>query len=121
MPEVKICKSAELKDGTAQIVTVENVEIGLIRHKGQCYAYRNVCAHQGGPACEGMRVPRVIDVIDKDGSFIQQKFDENDMHIVCPWHGYEYHIATGVHVADPRIKLKKFEVQEREGDIYVAI
>ena len=121
MPEIKICKSAELKDGAAHIVTVENIEIGLIRHRGQCYAYRNVCAHQGGPACEGIRVPQVVDVIDKDGCFIQQRFDEDDMHIVCPWHGYEYHLATGVHVADPNLKLQKFEVQEREGDIYVTL
>ena len=121
MPEIKICRSESLADGTAQIVTVENVEMGLIRHKGRCYAYRNLCAHQGGPACEGVRMPQVVDVIDRDGRLIQQRFDEDDMHIVCPWHGYEYHLATGVHVADPRLKLQKFDVQEREGDIYVTI
>src|SRR5436189_1512112 len=89
MPEFKICKSDELKEGTAQIVTVDNIEMGLIRHKGHCYAYRNLCAHQGGPACEGLRVPQVVDVINTDGTFVQQLFDEDDMHIVCPWHGYE--------------------------------
>ena len=121
MSEVKICKSEELKEGTVQIVTVANLEMGLIRHKGRCYAYRNLCAHQGGPACEGLRIPQVVDVVNADGTFVQQLFDENDMHIVCPWHGYEYHLATGVHVADPHLRLQKFDVQEREGHVYVAI
>jgi len=121
MAEVRICRSEDLKEGACQIVTIDTLELGVIRHKGSCYAYRNVCAHQGGPACEGRRIPQVVDVIDKDGSFLQQRFDEDDMHIVCPWHGYEYHLTTGVHVADSRLKLQKFNVQERGGDIYVTI
>ncbi len=121
MTQFRVCKSEELKEGTARIVTIKDIEVGLIRHKGSCYAYRNLCAHQGGPACEGLRIPQVVDVISADGTFVQQRFDEDDMHIVCPWHGYEYHLATGVHVADPRLKLQRFDVREREGDIYVAI
>ena len=121
MPEILVCRSSELKDGAAHIVTIDKLELGLIRHKGRCYAYRNVCAHQGGPACEGLRLPQVEDVISGDGSYLQQRFNEDDVHIVCPWHGYEYHLSTGEHVIDPRLKLQKFEVSEREENIYVTI
>jgi nitrite reductase/ring-hydroxylating ferredoxin subunit len=121
MPEVLVCRSEEIKDGAVRIVEVGDVEFGLIRHNGKFYAYRNVCPHQGGPVCEGLRVPQVIDCVAKDGRFLGQKFDENDVHIVCPWHGYEYHLTSGEHVADKNLRLQKFQVNEREGDIYVTL
>lgn len=119
--EVLVCRSDAVEDGRVCIVEVGDVEIGLIRHKGACYAYRNVCPHQGGPACEGLRMPQVNDVIDASGRFVQQCFDENNVHIVCPWHGYEFNLSDGTHVIDKNLRLKKYAVNEREGNIYVAI
>jgi nitrite reductase/ring-hydroxylating ferredoxin subunit len=119
--EVLVCRSDAVEDGRVCVVDVGNIEIGLIRHKGACYAYRNICPHQGGPVCEGLRMPQVKDVIDADGRFVQQTFDENDIHIVCPWHGYEFHLTDGVHVADKNVRLTKYAVSEREGNIYVTI
>jgi nitrite reductase (NADH) small subunit len=121
MPEVLVCRSEDLRDDSVRIVEIGDLEIGVIRHKGLCYAYRNLCPHQGGPACEGLRMPQVQDVIDRDGFFVGQQFDEDDCHIVCPWHGYEYHLSNGAHVADPNLKLQKFPVSERAGHIYVTI
>jgi nitrite reductase/ring-hydroxylating ferredoxin subunit len=43
------------------------------------------------------------------------------MHIVCPWHGYEFHLKTGEHVANNNVRLQKFAVTEREGKIYVTV
>ena len=119
--EVLVCRSDDLRDGNVRIIEVGDVEVGVIRHGGQCVAYQNVCPHQGGPACEGLRIPQVQDVIDEGGAFLRQHYDAGDMHIVCPWHGYEYHLATGVHVGDDTLRLKKFVVTEREGNIYVAV
>jgi nitrite reductase/ring-hydroxylating ferredoxin subunit len=39
----------------------------VIRHREKYYAYRNLCPHQGGPACEGLRMPQVVDQIGKGG------------------------------------------------------
>jgi nitrite reductase/ring-hydroxylating ferredoxin subunit len=119
--EVLVCREQEMADGAVRIVRQGELEVAVIRQAGRFYAYRNLCAHQGGPACEGVRMPRVIDVIDKDGFFTGQEFDHDDMRIVCPWHGYEYHLDTGVNVCDSRIRLKKYEVSERDGAIYVSL
>ena len=119
--EVLVCRSDAVEDGRVCVVEVGNIEIGLIRHKGACYAYRNICPHQGGPVCEGLRMPQVKDVIDANGHFLRQAFDEDDIHIVCPWHGYEFHLTDGVHVADKNVRLTKYAVSEREGNIYVRI
>ena len=121
MAEVFVCREGELQDGAARIVTSGELEVGVIRHAGQYYAYRNLCPHQGGPACEGVRMPQVEDVVEPDGTCHGQRFNEKDMHIVCPWHGYEFHLADGTHVCNPKVRLQKFNVSVRDGGIYVAL
>jgi nitrite reductase/ring-hydroxylating ferredoxin subunit len=121
MPEILVCRSEDVEEGGVRIIEIGDVEFGLIRHKGKFYAYRNVCPHQGGPACEGLRLPQVVDRIGEDGCYLGQTFDEDDVHIVCPWHGYEFHLSTGEHVANQDLRLQKFPVSEREGNVYVAI
>jgi nitrite reductase/ring-hydroxylating ferredoxin subunit len=63
----------------------------------------------------------VVDRIGEGGIYLGQAFDESDIHIVCPWHGYEYHLTDGTHVIDKRLRLKKYEVVTRDGGIYVAV
>jgi len=43
-----------------------------------------------------------------------------EIHFVCPWHGYEYDLKTGECAADRNLKLRKFEVLKRWEDIYVV-
>ncbi len=121
MAEMLVCKHGDIAEGGVRIVRDGTLEIGVIRHGGQYYAYRNHCPHQGGPACEGLRIPQIKELIDEKGVYHGKTYDENDMHIVCPWHGYEFHLSDGVHVADKRVRLQKFKVIERDGDVYVAI
>ena len=33
-------------------------------------------------------------------------YSEEELHIVCPWHGYEYSIRTGRNAGNPRLRLK---------------
>jgi nitrite reductase/ring-hydroxylating ferredoxin subunit len=119
--EVVVCQSDELEEGAIRVVAIGEVEIGVIRHKGRCVAYRNICPHQGGPVCDGSLSPQVEDVIDSGGLLVCQRFNEDDMHIVCPWHGYEFKLATGEHAVDPAVRLKKYEISEREGRVYVRL
>jgi len=120
MAETLVCKAGEIAEGGVRIVHTAKYEIGVIRHGGRYYAYRNHCPHQGGPACEGLRMPQVKELIDANGVYNGKTFDHDDMHIVCPWHGYEFHLADGCHVIDRRLRLQKFDVIERDGAVYVA-
>ena len=121
MAEQFVCKSSEFKNGERQIIRIGEEEIGVFKHEDEYFAYSNFCLHQGGPACEGVRMPGVFDDVDEEGRFLGQKYDEDDVHIVCPWHGYEYHLSDGTNVCDPRLRLQKFEVSERGGNVYVSV
>ena len=121
MAEVFVAKVADFPDGDRKIVQHGTHDIGVFHWEGQFYAYANLCLHQGGPACEGLRMPQVKELVDENGVFHGKTFDETDMHIVCPWHGYEFHLSDGYHVADRRLRLQKFDVIERDGEVYVAV
>lgn len=122
MAEVLVCKEGEIPEGGVRIVDAGPAdEIGIYHHKGQYYAYLNRCLHQGGPVCEGEIVPKVEDVLTNDKQWIGHRFDESDLHIVCPWHAYEFKLTSGVCATDPDRRLKKYEVVRREGQIYVVV
>ncbi len=121
MPEIFVAHTAQFAEADRRILTTARGEIGVFRHKGAFYAYANNCVHSGGPACEGVMMPRVVDIIDADGAYQGQTFDEGDMHFVCPWHGYEYEVTTGVCVGDRKLKLKSYEVVQRGDDVFVVV
>ena len=117
--EIFVAKSDDLPDGERKIVPNGNSEIGVYRVKGRLYAYQNLCAHQGGPACEGLLMAKVEEVIAEDKTYHGMRFNHDEMHIVCPWHGWEYDLETGVMVADRTFRLRKYDVVEKEDGIYV--
>jgi nitrite reductase/ring-hydroxylating ferredoxin subunit len=47
--------------------------------------------------------------------------EEDDLHIVCPWHGAEYRVTTGAHPSQPKLVLHSMPVAEEGGDIYVTL
>jgi nitrite reductase/ring-hydroxylating ferredoxin subunit len=119
MPEVFVAKASELKDGDRRIVKTGRGEVGVFHHDGTYYAYANQCVHSGGPACEGVLINKVVDVIAADRTYQGQTFSD-EMHFVCPWHGYEYDIKSGECIGDRRLKLKNFSVVQRGDDLYVV-
>ena len=117
--KILVGKTSELEEAKPRIVADGTTEIGVYRVNNKLYAYENLCAHQGGPACEGLLMPQVEDVIDSDKTYRGMKFNYQNLHIVCPWHGWEYELKTGEMVADRQFRLRKFEVIEEGDEIYV--
>src|SRR5260370_8683777 len=94
MAEWFVAKADELADGDRRIVTAGAHEIGVFHKDGAYYAYSNYCLHAGGPACEGVLINKVVDVIPPPRTNQAQAFG-GALHFVCPWHAYHYHIKTG--------------------------
>ncbi|SRR5579885_123004 len=117
--ELFVSTSAALKDGERKIIPFGETEIAVYRMDGKLYGYENLCPHQGGPACEGLTMPKVEEVLAPDKTFERHRFNYDEWHIVCPWHGWEYKLKTGEYVVNRKFRLKAFEVIERGGNIYV--
>ena len=120
MSEIRVGPTTSFADGERRIVFHGETQIGVFRWDGKYFAYENLCVHQGGPACEGMIMHKIEEVLADDRTYVRQKFSDTDVNFVCPWHGYEYDIRTGECIGDRRLKLRNFPVVERGGDLFVV-
>jgi nitrite reductase/ring-hydroxylating ferredoxin subunit len=109
----------DLDQGARLVGHVGEVEVGVILHAGRLHAFENRCLHQGGPVCEGTVIGKVEAVLSDDKEMLGERFSSTEIHLVCPWHGYEYDLETGECATDRRLRLRRYEVIERDGEVYV--
>src|SRR5438874_463823 len=114
MREIFIGERGSLDAGARIFVEVDGIEIGVLEHQGELFAYENVCRHQGGPVCEGT-------VLGDDNVQLGERFSTESTHLICPWHGWEYDLRTGRCATDPALALRKYDVHERDGELYVVL
>ena len=119
MTEHEIASVEDFDSNPKQLLTINGIDIGVFSVDGEFRAWRNVCPHQGGPVCQGRIFKRVIDNIDADKQVHGRAYDEEQLHIVCPWHGAEFNIRTGAHAGIPELKLTPIDVFVRDGKVYV--
>lgn len=93
---VVIGKVSEFTDGGRKIVDVNGKSIGIFRVDGRFYALRNRCPHQFGPLCAGTLAPRAVSAGPGDVGV-----DSGPPLLACPWHGWEYDLATGQSFTGP--------------------
>ena len=110
---------SEFGDGDKKFVANGKGDIGVYFVKGEWYAYQNLCPHQGGPACEGLMMAKVETILADDKTSKGMRFNHDQMHIVCPWHGWEFRLADGVSSADKKFSLKKYDVEVSGESVYV--
>lgn len=113
--------SADIPENGRLVVDIGDTTIGIFRVGGRLFAYENNCPHMGGPVCQGLVIPAVREVLDEHKVSRGYTFDESEMRIVCPWHGYEFAIETGSHPAKPSIRLTPVTVEEQDGRVYVVV
>jgi nitrite reductase/ring-hydroxylating ferredoxin subunit len=121
MAETFVGKTAEFADGDRRIVFAGDHEIGVFREGEEFYAYSNYCLHQGGPACEGLTIAKVEERLMPDKTSRGLFFSETEKHFVCPWRGYEYDMKTGECVSDRKLRLRRYKVLQKDGEVYVVV
>ena len=119
--EILVGTRADFEADGRRIISVRGIDIGVLQYDGQFYAYENRCVHMGGPVCEGRILGKVETVLRDDKTVLGERFSEAEVHLICPWHGYEYDLATGECAVDRRLRLRRFDVVEKGDDIYVVI
>jgi nitrite reductase (NADH) small subunit len=121
MAQVYVGKQSEFEDRGRKVIARGDLEIGVFRVNGSFYAYENRCPHVRGPVCQGRILPRVEEVLNDDKTSRGQKWSDTDVHIVCPWHGWEFDLATGRHPGNPQMRLKSFNVTIKDDEVYVVV
>ena len=121
MTEQLVGPAAELQEGSVKIVEINGVEVGVLKVLGQIRAFENRCPHQGGPVCYGEILGQVEAVLDDRKQIVSERLSEENFNLICPWHGWTYDALTGECIGDRKIRLKSWEVVEKEGQVYLRV
>jgi nitrite reductase/ring-hydroxylating ferredoxin subunit len=111
----------ELKKRQRMVIDVDGTGIGIYFVGEEVRAYLNICPHMGGPVCQGKIMPRTLELVANNGKSLGLGFSKEQLHIVCPWHGYEFDMLTGRHPIDPKVGLTPVPVQVTDGNVVVTV
>ena len=102
---IDVASAADLSAGQAMEVVVGEHVIAIFRDEDSLYALDGLCAHQGGPVANGEL----------------SKTDAGKTCVTCPWHGWQYELATGIQTVNRQPLQRTFPVRERDGRVEVQI
>jgi nitrite reductase/ring-hydroxylating ferredoxin subunit len=102
-------------EGGIRVVDVGGHRVGLFRLDDELHALADRCPHRGAPLCAG-RVATPI--VARDGALAIGK----PRSIVrCPWHKWEFDIATGQCLVDERLRVRRYAVSVDGDEIVVSL
>lgn len=106
----------EFPPGTRRRVVVEGRALAVFNVGGAFYALFDTCPHQGGSLSGGLVVGR-LDAC-RPGQF---DYTPDRNYVKCPWHGWEFDLATGESWCDPAdLKVQKYPVAVESGRTLIA-
>jgi nitrite reductase (NADH) small subunit len=117
--EIHVGQASDLVDGQRLMVRLDGRDVFVFEREGKLYAFENMCLHMGGPVGEGVLIGKVESILDENRAHVRDRFSPTEIHLVCPWHGWEYDIETGECAANRRLKLRRYQAVQRGEDIYV--
>jgi nitrite reductase (NADH) small subunit len=97
---VRVGRLDDIPEGGAITVTAGGRRIAVFRTGTRISALDGACPHAGGPIGEGMV---------RDGT------------VTCPWHWWRFSLDTGERVGAPAIRLRRYEVEVRDGEVWVRV
>lgn len=90
----------DLPLGTGKELIVDGKVIALFHVDGTFHALDGVCPHAGGPLADGKLTGCMV---------------------TCPWHGWQFDVATGQHGFNEHLKHTSFPVKVDGDAVFIDI
>jgi nitrite reductase (NADH) small subunit len=110
------CKQSELAPGGRVIRQFDGLSVGVFNVDGRFYALHNRCPHRGGALCLGPVTGTALPTSD-----YRYVYGREGEILRCAWHGWEFEIASGRSLVDPRVRARTYPVEVDGDDVYVVI
>jgi nitrite reductase/ring-hydroxylating ferredoxin subunit len=111
VPSVVVGTVESMPPGTQRSVKIGHRTVAVFNVGGEFFALRDACPHQGALLSRGRVVPCIR--ADRPGEY---RHDPNRRFIRCPWHGWEYDLATGQsYIGADDDRVRAFDVSIEDG------
>jgi nitrite reductase (NADH) small subunit len=98
---IRLASLHECPVGSARELIAEDRVIAVFHTvEGQFHALDGICPHQGGPLGKGRL---------------------NGCILTCPWHGWQFNVATGQHQINASVKHPKYPLRVDGNDLFVDL
>jgi nitrite reductase/ring-hydroxylating ferredoxin subunit len=102
-------------EGAVRLLDVGGHRVGLYRVGAELHALADRCPHRGAPLCAGtVATPVELAagevVVGTPNSIVR-----------CPWHKWEFEIATGRSLVEPRLRVRRYAVRVEGADVVVSL
>jgi nitrite reductase (NADH) small subunit len=114
--EARIPRAKAPPSGEVRIVEVSARRVALFCVDGRFHALADRCPHRGAPLCSHGEVVTGIEV--RDG-----ELTTGPAHALvrCPWHKWDFEIATGRCAVHPRLRVRRYTVRVEGDDLVVSL
>lgn len=102
-------------EGGVTMVDVGGHRVGLFRVGDALHALADRCPHRGAPLCGG----RIATPIEAGPSGLT--LGEPHSIVRCPWHKWEFEIATGRALADAKLRVRRYAVRVEGDEVVVSL
>jgi len=113
--EARLALSDAPAEGEVKLVELGGHRIGLYRIDTELHALADRCPHRGAPLCSG-RIATPIEV--RDGRL---ELGSRASILRCPWHKWEFEIATGRCLVDERLRVRTYAVRVEDDEVVVSL
>ena len=102
-------------EGSVHMLEINGHRIGLFRVGDSLHALADRCPHRGAPICSG----RIATPIEAEGDGFT--LGASSSLLRCPWHKWEFEIATGRSLVDDRLRVRTYAVRLEGDDVVVSL
>ena len=103
---------ADLPPGSRRLVQAGRFGVGVFNVNGRYYALNNHCPHAGGPLCLG----EVTGTTEEAGAYKVIWVRQGEI-VSCPWHAWEFDIATGRTITEPTKAVRTYPVRVEDDQV----
>jgi nitrite reductase/ring-hydroxylating ferredoxin subunit len=102
--------------GERRMIDVGGHRVGLYRVGEELHALADRCPHRGAPLASSGKVVTGIEL--RDG---RPALGPPGALVRCPWHKWDFEIATGRCPVHPRLRLRRYAVRVDGDDVVVSL
>jgi nitrite reductase (NADH) small subunit len=102
--------------GERRMVELGGHRIGLYRVGEELHALADRCPHRGAPLCSSGLIATAIEL--RDGRPV---LGAPETLVRCPWHKWDFDIATGRCAVDARLRVRRYAVRVEGDEVVVTL
>jgi len=103
-------------EGERRLLELGGRTIGVFRLDGDYFALADRCPHRGAPLCSN---GAVVDAVEGVGD--AARVTREGALVRCPWHKWDFDIATGRCAVDGRLRVRRYPVRVDGGELVVSL